>query len=326
MKKLAAVISASLLFASSAAMAEVYLGGKVGKSWLDDACRTGDVCDDDSSTAGVFLGYQVLDWLSIEAGYDYLGKFSGAGLDDDKVNVFTLAPKFSVPLAYGVELYAKVGGAYVDYGSEDDYSYLGAAGLEFNTDHNLTFRVEYQAITDINNDLVRAQGNSATLGVSYKFGGSKSEPAPMMVEEVMVEEVIEEPVVVAAETKTIIKSVPFHSLDGSSFAFDSAELTQQSEDSIDKVVTYLNDYPQSKADIVGHTDSTGAAAYNQKLSERRAQAVAEAIIAEGIEPSRITARGEGESKPIATNDTAEGRKLNRRVDVFIPGFEYEETN
>ncbi|MDE1253771.1 OmpA family protein [Vibrio aestuarianus] len=325
MKKLAAVISASLIFASSATMAEVYLGGKVGKSWLDDACRSVDTCDDDSSTVGVFLGYQALDWLSIEAGYDYLGEFSGAGLNDDKVNVITLAPKFSVPLGYGVELYAKVGGAYVDYGSEDDYSYLGAAGLEFNTDNNLTFRVEYQAITDINNDLVRAQGNSATLGVAYKFGGSKSEPEPMMVEEVIIEEVVEEPVVVV-ETTTVIKSVPFQSLDGSSFEHDSSTLTQQSEETLDKLVTYLNTYPQSRVEITGHTDSTGAAAYNQKLSEKRAQAVADAVIAKGIEASRITAKGEGESKPIASNDTVEGRKLNRRVDIVIPEFEYGVTN
>ncbi len=178
MKKLAAIISATLLFASSAAVAEVYVGGKVGKSWLDDACLAGQSCEDDDQVVGAFLGYQANKWLSLEAGYDYLGKFTAAGLNDEKVQAVTLAPKLSIPLTEGIALYGKVGGAYVDYGSKDDYSYLGAAGLEFNTNHNVTMRLEYQNLTDINNDIVRARAETATLGIAYKFGGSE-EPAPV---------------------------------------------------------------------------------------------------------------------------------------------------
>jgi OOP family OmpA-OmpF porin len=65
--------------------------------------------------------------------------------------------------------------------------------------------------------------------------------------------------------------------------------------------------------VVGHTDSSGAEAYNQKLSERRAQAVADYLQAKGIATGRLTASGAGESQPIADNKTADGRALNRRV-------------
>ncbi|ASG00453.1 OmpA family protein [Vibrio anguillarum] len=326
MKKLAAAVSMALVFASSAAMAEVYVGAKVGKSWLDDACRAGDVCEDESSTVGAYLGYQAFNWLSLEAGYDYLGKFSGAGLNDEKVTAITLAPKVSLPLTDAIALYAKVGGAYVDYGNKDDYSYLGAAGIEFNTDNNVTLRLEYQSLTDINNDLVRAAGNSATLGVSYKFGGSKAEPAPVIVQEVFVEEVVQpvvEPVVIPQEPETVVKHVPFQRLDSSSFAHNSTKLTAESTNQLDKLVKYLQAYPQADAEIIGHTDSTGAAAYNQKLSEKRAQVVADVVIAKGVDANRLTVKGEGENSPIASNDTVEGRKQNRRVDIVIPSFDYE---
>ncbi|QIL84904.1 OmpA family protein [Vibrio sp. HDW18] len=317
MKKLAAIISATLFLASSAAVAEVYIGGKVGKSWLDDACLTGQPCDDTGKVFGALLGYQANPWLSIEAGYDYLGKFTAAGLNDDKVTAITLAPKLSIPLAGGFALYGKVGGAFVDYGNKDDYSYLGAAGVEFNANNNVSFRFEYQNITDINNDLVRASMSNGTVGVVYKFGGSE-QPAPV------VEARPAEPAPV--EKVAVTKTFTFQRLDSSStFASDSAELKPDVMPKLDKVVGYLNEYPQAKVEVVGHTDSTASEAYNQKLSERRAQSVAKALETKGIAESRITAKGEGELKPIATNKTAEGRQQNRRVELVIPEFEYQVT-
>ncbi|ENM5826362.1 hypothetical protein CGT94_00150 [Vibrio metoecus] len=321
MKKLAAIISTTLLFASSAAVAEVYVGGKIGKSWLDDACQSGQPCDKDDTTLGAFVGYEANKWLSLEAGYDYLGKFTAAGLADEKVKAITLAPKLSLPLTEGIALYGKVGGAFVDYGSKDDYSYLGAAGLEFNTNHNVTMRLEYQNITDINNDIVRASGESATLGVVYKFGGSQ-EPAPVVEQRPAEPAPVAEPVV---EKVAVTKTFTFQHLDSSTFATASAELKPATVKKLDKIVGYLNQYPQAKVEVVGHTDSTGSDAYNQKLSERRAQAVAKALEAQGIDASRISAKGLGESSPIASNATAEGREKNRRVELVIPEFQYQVT-
>lgn len=316
MKKLAAIISATLFFASSAAVAEVYVGGKVGKSWLDSACVVGQACNDDNTIFGAFLGYEANKWLSIEAGYDYLGKFTASELADEGVKAITLAPKLSIPLIDGVALYGKVGGAFVDYGTKEDTSYLGAAGLEFNTNNKVTMRLEYQNLTDINNDVLRASAQSATLGVAYKFGGNE-EPAPV------VEQRPAEPAPV--EKVAVTKTFTFQHLDSGTFANDSAVLKPAVEGKLNQLVGYLKQYPQAKVEVVGHTDSNGSDAYNQKLSEKRAQAVSKALIAQGVDASRITAKGLGEGQPIASNATAEGREKNRRVELVIPEFEYQVT-
>ena len=84
-----------------------------------------------------------------------------------------------------------------------------------------------------------------------------------------------------------------------------------------KVADNLMNYPDSTVTVVGHTDNTGAAAYNQDLSQRRADAVANVLRDAGVRASRLIAYGRGESQPIATNLTAEGRAQNRRVEIHI---------
>lgn len=322
MKKLAAVISASLVLASTPSLAEVYVGAKAGKSWLDDACTSSTACDDDSSTVGAFVGYEMWDFLSLEAGYDYLGRFTGAGLNDEKVQAYTLAPKLSLPVTDAISLYGKVGGAFVDYGSKDDYSYLGAAGVEFGTNQNVSVRLEYQTLTDVNNDLVRAEANSATLGVVYKFGSNEEAVAAPVVVEEMVEEVVEE-VPVVEEPVIVTKTFATQRLGTESFEVNSSKLNEESRVQLDELVEFLNTYPQANVEVVGYTDTSGAASYNQALSEKRAESVASALVEQGIEASRISARGEGENNPIVSNETLEGRQQNRRVEIIVPEFEYQ---
>jgi len=85
-------------------------------------------------------------------------------------------------------------------------------------------------------------------------------------------------------------------------------------DEIKRVATFMNQYENTKVVVVGHTDARGSASYNQALSERRAAAVAAVLVREhGVSSSRVSSRGAGESAPIASNDTEEGRAQNRRV-------------
>ena len=87
---------------------------------------------------------------------------------------------------------------------------------------------------------------------------------------------------------------------------------------IEKVAEYLKEHPDVKIEIQGHTDSTGSAKYNLRLSQRRAEAVKEILVKKyGISPDRIIAKGYGEAMPIAPNNTPEGRAKNRRVIVKI---------
>lgn len=107
-------------------------------------------------------------------------------------------------------------------------------------------------------------------------------------------------------------------LQGVTFEFDSAKLTSQADARLNNVVAALKASPDVEFSIAGHTDSIGTVAYNQDLSERRAKSVAKYLVRHGISANRITAmRGFGESKPVATNETAAGRALNRRVQLHV---------
>ena len=100
------------------------------------------------------------------------------------------------------------------------------------------------------------------------------------------------------------------------FDFNSAELRPPMKDALDNLAdTILRSRGDETITIVGHTDSVGPAEYNQGLSERRAQAAADHLIGKGVDADRITVRGEGEANPIDTNDTAEGRARNRRIEL-----------
>jgi OOP family OmpA-OmpF porin len=100
------------------------------------------------------------------------------------------------------------------------------------------------------------------------------------------------------------------------FDFDKAVLKKGELDVLAGAVKTMKDNPTLKVSVEGHTDAVGSEAYNQKLSERRAAAVRDYLVQHGIEASRISTRGFGKSKPVASNDTAAGRTQNRRAEVI----------
>lgn len=104
---------------------------------------------------------------------------------------------------------------------------------------------------------------------------------------------------------------------GITFATDSATVQPQFRPTLDEVSSVLAQYPKTYIDVYGHTDSDGSDAYNQTLSERRAQSVADYLTSHGVQSARIATRGFGETQPIASNETAEGKASNRRVEIKI---------
>lgn len=101
------------------------------------------------------------------------------------------------------------------------------------------------------------------------------------------------------------------------FALESAALSGDARDRLSALAEFLQSHPGMNVRIAGHTDSTGPTAYNQRLSERRAQSVADLMTSSGVSASRITATGNGESNPVASNDTRAGRIANRRVEITL---------
>ena len=104
-------------------------------------------------------------------------------------------------------------------------------------------------------------------------------------------------------------------LEGVNFEFDSDRLTHGSYEILDRVAAALQDAPNVRVEVAGHTDNTGTPAYNKDLSQRRAEAVRSYLISKGIDASRLTAKGYGETEPETSNDTDEGRAKNRRVEL-----------
>lgn len=101
------------------------------------------------------------------------------------------------------------------------------------------------------------------------------------------------------------------------FDFDKSSLRPDSKPELARVLALLKQNPSMKIEISGHTDNKGSAAYNQKLSEARAKSVVDFLVAAGIDRNKLTYIGFGFTKPIATNETEEGRQLNRRIEFKI---------
>ncbi len=101
------------------------------------------------------------------------------------------------------------------------------------------------------------------------------------------------------------------------FDFDKAALRPVAEENLGKLAESLQKYPGENVLVVGHTDNVGSASYNERLSQERAQSAAAYLRQQGIGADRIRTRGMGEGDPVASNDTAEGRQLNRRVELAL---------
>jgi outer membrane protein OmpA-like peptidoglycan-associated protein len=101
------------------------------------------------------------------------------------------------------------------------------------------------------------------------------------------------------------------------FDTNQAQLKPGGTRSLQKLAGFLKQYPQRRAQVEGHTDNTGAAEYNQALSDRRANAVRAALVDLGVGNDRIATHGYGQASPVASNDTAGGRRQNRRVEIII---------
>ena len=114
-------------------------------------------------------------------------------------------------------------------------------------------------------------------------------------------------------------------LAGITFPVDRYDIQPQFQSTLDQVAQTLSSYNQTYIDVLGHTDSMGSDAYNQALSERRAQSVSDYLSARGVARARMGVRGYGESQPIASNETEAGKAENRRVEIKVvpitqPGY------
>lgn len=111
----------------------------------------------------------------------------------------------------------------------------------------------------------------------------------------------------------LIVSLP----EGITFPINSSVIKSSVVGDLNKLAASINQYPNTTIEVIGHTDNTGTAAYNQALSEQRARAVRGVLVSGGVSSGRIVAYGAGETRPVASNGTSAGRQQNRRVEIYI---------
>lgn len=332
------VSSLGLLIAlSPLAMAQddssFYIGPRVGASLLNDNCELTD-CTSKEVGGGLIAGYAFANGFSIESTYDYLGRFDTRDklnvLSSGEMTAFTISPKINFGITETIDIYGKVGAAFWNWNSKptsfNDVSVMTALGLDHRANDLVNLRLEYQYTPGMElNTLgtINADHHYISAGITFHFGRSS---APVVVpvpeetyqEEIVYEEVYEEPI--TAPEQVLI----FESSDGASFKFGKAELSQSALVSFEPMLKRLQDYAQATATIDGYTDNTGPNEINVKLSEERAQSVANYFIQNGITADRMTVTGHGSSNPVASNDTREGRATNRRVEIKSPEFLIEQ--
>ncbi|MDR8524331.1 outer membrane beta-barrel protein [Shewanella fidelis] len=300
-----------------------YVGARGGFSEFHGACAKNAIdCDDNSMGYGLYGGYQLSDWFAIEAGATNYGTISAlyqGGNTKANMSGAELTAKFSYGLTERVALYARLGGAYQYVDRETSWAgdskpsgwgLTTAVGLDYKLTERLSVRAEYQFVGDANDNRASSDAYFGSLGLTYRFGTvarttTKNTPATITVNA--------NPVVVPATVTRVLLDSDF---DSTSFHDDSNELPPLIEKAKQTQGTVV---------ITGNADSKGAMGYNQTLSEKRAQAVGNHLISKGLNAERIIVRGNGELRPKATNDTAQGRAMNRKTEVEFKSKAYVNT-
>ncbi|MBE3654562.1 hypothetical protein BOO92_20205 [Vibrio navarrensis] len=328
---------------------QFYVGGKAGLSQFADQCGAGHLdCEEHSEGFGVYGGYQATDWLALELGYDALGKAKvtyptqsgGVVSEDVRVKSIEAGVKADWALSERVGVFGKAGtliwlaekgrsqsgqprSEIDDRGS----SVMLGGGVEYRLSEQWHTRLEYQYFNNVGGDNGRGTDvHFLGVGLDYRFGGAASEMAQPIevrpVDEVVMSE--PEPVMetVAKPEPQVIENytqVVSSAFGEALFETGSTSLSPSLILQLQPLLERLKQYPETVVEISGHTDSKGSEAVNQRLSEQRAQSVANYLISKGVDPERITrVAGYGESLPVASNDTVSGRAQNRRVEIVSP--------
>lgn len=304
---------------------------------------TGFTKDQRDTGYKLFVGRQLNQYVAVEGGYFDLGKFnfqsttSGNGVLNGQaafrgVNLDLLG---QLPLSQRLSLLGRVGMHYTKTNTEfSGNRLLGSTnthaserklnaklglGLEYKFSEALALRGEVERYRL--NDAVGNRGDADLYSVSlvYKLGRPASatpayQPAPEVA-----------PVVAMPAPLIEAKPAPVPVAEKVSFAsealfdFDQSTLKPQGKAALDQLLGQLTGMDLEVIVTVGHTDAVGSDAYNQKLSQRRAEAVKAYLVAQGVETSRVYTEGKGETQPVADNTTAAGRAKNRRVTVEVVG-------
>lgn len=301
---LLAAAMAATTHAAQAANEGWYVGGFAGHvSFASERSLRGSA---ETSVAGLQLGINCCELLDVELGY-------GKSMGGDDVDLFAVnAIKYLEADDGSWRPFLLAGLNRYDF-QESDFlvdghqlrstQWLFGAGAAKAIDEQFFFRAELRLAEG------RKSASSGTdlglqLSINRRFGASSAaKRQPQLVAPAVAPATVAEPMQAPATLRVMVE-----------FATDSAEVRSFYSEQLSEVAALLEAEPETELLLVGHTDSTGSSAYNQQLSERRAAAVKSYIVDRySITAARISTAGRGESEPLQSNDSAEGRAANRRV-------------
>ena len=329
------VVSALSIFLAFSAKAEVvypsyFIGGNLSYQLADDDNYS--YSDPGAPSFGISAGVQFNDDWRWDIGYQYSDTLEARQNNIELTPMwFETALRYDWILQKNYKAYARLGVAYWDVDKEikgvetlstQGISPLGEVGISYALTPNIDIEGGFKYINEIGDKYTgRYDNNSFVINLNYKFINEKKVAEKIVVIKAP-KPLPPKPVVVPIKpVKKIITTneesyVTYFSFASSKVDTGSIELK--------KVLDILNKYPQSNLILTGNTDSIGSYTSNQRLSQKRANSVARFFTDRGISISRITVRADGETNPVASNITAEGRSQNLRVDMNIPSFSYEE--
>lgn len=286
----------------------------------------GNLDMDNRYAPGVRLGYHFDDfWLDqLELGLEHYSdvKYTNSTLTTDITRTYLSAIK-GIDLGEKFYFYGLAGGGYEDLskGAFDNksggFGHYGA-GLKFRLSDSLALRLETRDQISFHN---ANHSWVSTLGISFGFGTKREKVVAEQVKEVAIEPRVAAPVQsqcpaepregAMLDENGCEKTISFEG----HFGFDKVDINPAFEEKIKEIAQILDENARYDTILEGHTDNIGSRAYNQKLSERRAESVAKELEKFGVDKDRIQTVGYGQDKPRSSNDTKEGRADNRRVDA-----------
>ncbi len=286
----------------------------------------GNLDMDNRYAPGIRLGYHFDDfWLDqLELGLEHYSdvKYTNSTLTTDITRTYLSAIK-GIDLGEKFYFYGLAGGGYEDFskGAFDNksggFGHYGA-GLKFRLSDSLALRLETRDQISFHN---ANHSWVSTLGISFGFGAKREKVVAEQVKEVAIEPRAAAPVQsqcpaepregAMLDENGCEKTISFEG----HFGFDKVDINPAFEEKIKEIAQILDENARYDTILEGHTDNIGSRAYNQKLSERRAESVAKELEKFGVDKDRIQTVGYGQDKPRSSNDTKEGRADNRRVDA-----------
>ncbi|HDY99520.1 MAG TPA: OmpA family protein [Pseudomonas sabulinigri] len=310
LKNTVGLVVGSVIAASSIpAMAMSQQGSVEVEAFADRYFSDSKYDMNDGTLVGGSLGYFVTDDVLLNIG---LGKYKGLETDATNTDIDGKLAQVEAVYHFGesnIRPYISAGLAHQELEqvgtSQDDRTTMAMAGVGIKNYLNENFFVKagLDALYGFDHGNTEWQ---AGVGLGLNFGSKK-----------------EEAVVAAAAPVAMAQPEPAPEMQSVRveldvlFDFDKDTIRPEYRQDIQSLAEFMRTYPSVTTTVEGHTDSVGSDTYNQNLSERRANAVREALIGEGVDGSRVSSAGYGEARPIADNSTDEGRSMNRRVEAEV---------